>query len=110
MHLLLTKIVINGSNNGYIQTSSSKSDTLEEFEEVYALIKDSYYKKVDDSKLIDGAIDGMLSSLDDPHTSYFNESETENFNEVMNGSYKGIGAEITIDSDNNIIILSVFKN
>lgn len=108
--ILLTKIFINGSNNGYIQTSSSKSDALEEFEEVYSLIKDSYYKKVDDSKLIDGAIDGMLSSLDDPHTSYFNESETENFNEVMNGSYKGIGAEITIDSDNNIIILSVFKN
>ena len=52
----------------------------------------------------------MLSSLDDPHTSYFNESETENFNEIMNGSYKGIGAEITVDSNNNIIILSVFRN
>lgn len=108
--ILSTKIFINCNNGVYTKNNTSKGDTLEEFEEVYALIKDSYYKKVDDSKLIDGAIDGMLSSLDDPHTSYFNESETENFNEIMNGSYKGIGAEITVDSNNNIIILSVFRN
>lgn len=108
--ILSTKIFINCNNGVYTKNNTSKGDTLEEFEEVYALIKDSYYKKVNDSKLIDGAIDGMLSSLDDPHTSYFNESETENFNEIMNGSYKGIGAEITVDSNNNIIILSVFRN
>lgn len=108
--ILSTKIFINCNNGVYTKNNISKGDTLEEFEEVYALIKDSYYKKVDDSKLIDGAIDGMLSSLDDPHTSYFNETETENFNEIMNGSYKGIGAEITVDSNNNIIILSVFRN
>ena len=108
--ILSTKIFINCNNGVYTKNNTSKGDTLEEFEEVYTLIKDSYYKKVNDSKLIDGAIDGMLSSLDDPHTSYFNESETENFNEIMNGSYKGIGAEITVDSNNNIIILSVFRN
>ena len=108
--ILLTKVVINHNDNNYGDENVTKTDSIEEFEEVYKLIKNSYYKKVNDSKLIDGAIEGMLSSLDDPHTSYFNETETENFNEIMNGSYKGIGAEISVDSENNIIILSVFKN
>lgn len=85
-------------------------DELGEFEEVYKLINDSYYKDVKKKTLIEGAINGMLSSLDDPHTSYFNKAETENFNELMNGTYEGIGAELTIDKDGNIIIFSVFKN
>lgn len=88
----------------------SNKNNLSEFEEVYDLVVDSYYKDVDKNKLIDGAINGMLSSLEDPHTSYFNKAETENFNEIMNGSYEGIGAEISVDNNGNIIILSVFKN
>ena len=91
-------------------TKSSNINELAEFKEVYDLIGDSYYKDVDKSKMIDGAINGMLSSLEDPHTSYFNKAETDNFNEVMNGSYEGIGAEISIDNSGNIFILSVFKN
>lgn len=91
-------------------TKSNSANEIAEFKEVYDLIGDSYYKDVDKSKMIDGAINGMLSSLEDPHTSYFNKAETDNFNEVMNGSYEGIGAEISIDNNENIFILSVFKN
>lgn len=97
-----------GDNNSV--TSSSGDEALGEFEEVYELINDSYYKDVDKDELINGAINGMLSSLEDPHTSYFSESQTENFNELMNGSYEGIGAEISIDASGNIFIFSVFKN
>lgn len=92
-------------------TSSSGSDKyIAELNEVYEIINTSYYKDVDKKTLVEGAINGMLSSLDDPHTSYFDADSTENFNEVMNGSYDGIGAEITIDNDGNIIVASVFKN
>ena len=87
-----------------------KTSDIEKFQEVYNLINNSYYKETDKEKLIDGAINGMLESLDDPHTSYFTKEETDSFNEIMNGSYEGIGAEITVDMDNNIIIASVFKN
>lgn len=108
----LTALILQGrlNNSSSIIGKSSNNEYLEEFEEVYTLINDSYYEKVDNEKLINGAIDGMLESLGDPHTSYFNVSETENFNEVMNGSYKGIGVEISLDSDGNVIIFSVFKN
>lgn len=94
------------SNSNITKLDSS----LEEFEEVYDLINDSYYKDVDKKSIIEGAINGMLEALNDPHTSYFNKAETDNFNEAMNGSYEGIGAEISLDQDGNVIVFSVFKN
>ena len=89
---------------------SGNDSNTEELSEVYDLINDSYYKKVNKKKMINGAINGMLESLGDPHTSYFDESQTESFNEIMNGSYEGIGAEVSVDNNNNVIIVSVFKN
>lgn len=93
-----------------VSKSSSAKATLNEFEEVYEVIKDSYYKDVDESKMIEGAIDGMLSSLGDVHTSYFTKEETEAFNQSMQGSYEGIGAELMLNEKGEVIILSVFKN
>ena len=110
----LTVVVINETrsigNDGNYKISVKDDEQLEEFNEIYNLINDSYYKDVDKDELINGAINGMLSSLEDPHTSYFSESEAENFNELMNGSYEGIGAEISVDVSGNIFIFSVFKN
>lgn len=91
-------------------TWSKKDKNLTKFEEVYNLIDRSYYIDIDKEKLIDGAIDGMLSSLNDPHTNYLNQAETNNFNNLMNGSYEGIGAELTINDKGEIIITTVFKN
>lgn len=111
--VFLTVLIMHEVGSSSINKGVSKnkdSDYLNEFEEVYELINDSYYKKVDKKDLIEGAINGMLQSLNDPHTSYFNADETENFNEIMNGSYEGIGAEVSINSNGDIFIFSVFKN
>lgn len=112
--VFLTIVVVNqtiGINTSKLSINdNSTSAALKEFEEVYDLINDSYYEDVDKDELINGAINGMLSSLEDPHTSYFSEAEAESFNEVMNGSYEGIGAEISTNADGEIFILSVFRN
>lgn len=97
------------NNNKNLTISSKTKKEFSEVEEVYNIINKSYYKKVDKSKLIEGAIDGMLKSLDDPHTSFFTKEQTEQFKTEMNGSYEGIGAEISVDKDGNIIVYSVFK-
>ena len=107
---LLTGICMSSFSLKNKNKVTSKTGSMKEFKEVYNLIKSSYYQEVDDEKLIDGAINGMLEALDDQHTSYFNKAQTDNFNEIMNGSYEGIGAEISLDKDGNIIVLSVFKN
>lgn len=106
--LLIINFIADESNNNVFNNVSKKE--LDEFKEVYSIIKSSYYKDVDEKKITDGAINGMLEALEDPHTSYFNKAETDNFNEVMNGSYEGIGVEISIDNSGNIFVFSVFKN
>lgn len=106
----LTVVTVKDFSKNKDNNQNVKSGTIEEFEEVYNLIQKEYYVKTDKSKLIDGAINGMLEALDDQHTSYFNKTATDNFNLIMNGSYEGIGAELSSDNDGNVVILSVFKN
>lgn len=82
---------------------------LKEFVDTYNNIYDSYYKKLDKNKLIDSAIEGMINSLDDPYSIYMNESDTQEFNEQVDGKYVGIGASIT-KKDDIVEIYSMFSN
>ena len=88
---------------------NSVPEELDEFVSNYNTINNSYYKKVSKDKLVDAAIEGMLSSLDDPYSEYMNKTDSTEFNETDNGEYDGIG--ITIISDNDAVkIVSVFDN
>lgn len=88
---------------------NSVPEELDEFVSTYNTINNSYYKKVSKDKLVDAAIEGMLSSLDDPYSEYMNKTDSTEFNETVNGEYDGIG--ITIISDNDAVkIVSVFDN
>lgn len=88
---------------------NSIPEELDEFVSTYNTINNSYYKKVSKDKLVDAAIEGMLSSLDDPYSEYMNKTDSTEFNETVNGEYDGIG--ITIISDNDAVkIVSVFDN
>ena len=66
-------------------------------------LRNTYYEEIDESKLIDGALLGMSSVLDD-YTVYMNKEETENFiSEVDADSYTGVGLYITMDSEDNTV-------
>ena len=105
-------LTINKKILGYKEASKAcvSNSELKEIESAYKTIVEEYYKDVDKDKLIQGAINGMLSSLDDPHTSYLNETETNNFNDIMSGTYKGIGAELSINTKGEVYVVSVFRN
>lgn len=77
--------------------------------ETYETLKNEYYKDLDDSKLIEGAIDGMIKATEDEHTMFFNKSEKESFETSLAGSYYGIGAQIT-SVEEEITIVRVFDN
>ena len=84
------------------------SPELQELVSVYHNILDNYYKDIDEMDLVDAAVDGMLSSLDDPYSIYMDEDSSTTFNESVDGSYTGIG--ITISAvDNKVVILEVAK-
>ncbi len=75
----------------------------------YELIAGSYVEKVDNQQLTEGAIKGMLAELKDPYSVYFDKKATAQFEESLDSSFQGIGAEIS-DSDGKIVIVSPFKN
>lgn len=74
------------------------SDTyrhLETFANVLTLIQQYYVDEVDSGEVINGAITGMLSSLD-PHSAYMSPEDFRDLEEETSGSFSGIGIEISI--------------
>ena len=82
-----------------------------EFNKAYNHIVNSYVKEVDKDKLIDAAIEGMYSYLNDEYSIYMDEDSTKSLEERLDGQYSGVGIEITSNKkDNKIIINKVFNN
>lgn len=86
------------------------SDSLQEFIITYHNIVENYYKDVKESDLVDAAIQGMISSLDDPYSVYMDESDSDSFNQTVDGAYVGIGARVSTNSDGEHYIVSMFQN
>lgn len=85
------------------------SKELAKFVDAYDAIVNNYYKEVDKDKLVESAINGMVSSVGDEYTSYSDKDVTDNFNETVNGKYMGIGALI-MKSENDLVIYKVFED
>lgn len=66
------------------------------FWDAWHLIQTDYVKSgdLDKQKMVYGAIEGLLGSLDDPYSVFFEPSDAEKFNEDVGGSFSGIGIEI----------------
>lgn len=83
---------------------------LDKIVDTYYAIVDNYYGDLDSSSLVDGAVEGMISSVGDSFTSYSDATNTEVFRETINGSYEGIGCSIASYQDGSIVIVSVFDD
>ena len=73
---------------------ASSYKALDEFMDVFQKVRSDYVEKVDDQKLIKGAIDGMLASLD-PHSSFLDARDFQNLRTQTEGSYGGLGLSVT---------------
>ncbi|MCG8510907.1 MAG: S41 family peptidase, partial [Rhodospirillales bacterium] len=58
-----------------------------------------YVDEPDQEKMLEAAIEGMISSLGDPHTSFLTEDDLESFRRTVSGKFSGIGAEVQYDPD-----------
>ncbi|ETI67315.1 S41 family peptidase [Neobacillus vireti] len=93
------------------QPVSSQTDVkdLEKVEQAYDMILSRYVEKVDQDKLVEGAIQGMLSVLKDPYSVYMDKETAQQFTQTLESSFEGIGAEVGM-VDGKIVIVSPFKN
>ena len=88
------------------QTAVAANDEFEPFWEVWNLIHDQYLRQpVDNVALVEGAIDGMLATLGDPHTRYLSPQDQQAAQESMDGEFQGIGAEVE-DVDGAITVVT----
>jgi len=67
---------------------------LQKFSQVMEMVRRSYVEKVNDEKLIDGALSGMLSHLD-PHSNYMNKEMYKQMQVDTTGKFGGLGIEIS---------------
>lgn len=100
--ILCLSVLVMMSASGWAKTENKpepKADTYELlnlFGEVMERAKATYVEDVDDKKLIEAAINGMLVSLD-PHSSYLDAQNFKYMNEQTKGKFGGLGIEVTME-------------
>lgn len=75
-------------------------------DQIYNLLLKDFDGTLDNNKLIEGAKGGLVSATGDPYTQFFNPSDAKEFDQQLNGSFTGIGAELGVDDSGHIIIIS----
>ncbi|MCM3226490.1 S41 family peptidase [Terribacillus saccharophilus] len=92
-----------------IQSASEDNSNLTEVENAYQLIKENALAKPDAQQLQDGAIKGMLETLDDPYSSFLDEESSTQLNQQLESSFEGIGAEVSM-VDKQVTIVAPIKD
>ncbi|HEY6867140.1 MAG TPA: S41 family peptidase [Candidatus Eisenbacteria bacterium] len=87
-----------------LQATDDLRGQLDLFSQVLYLVQNNYVDPPDNQKLIKGAIDGMLKTLD-PHTVYLPQQRAERMDEDFHGEYSGIGISFEI-RDGAIVVIS----
>ena len=77
--------------------------------DVYATLSDNYNGNVKKNELFDAAISGMVSSIGDEYTNYGDANSAEAFDDIVNGTYEGIGCTIMQDKD-SISVVEVYDD
>jgi len=75
--------------------------------ELVDTIQDNFYKPVDQSKLEDASLKGIVQSLDDPYSHYLTPKEARAFQESVSGEFEGVGMSVEKDS-RGLRVLNVF--
>lgn len=89
------------------EKNSESPEDMEKVSQAYSLIKQHFIEDIGDQELVEGAIQGMLTSLDDPYSTYMDVKEMEEFNEQIESSFEGIGAEVSMVNGNVTIVAPI---
>lgn len=81
-------------NSKNVDKKKSRFEELELFNKILHLIDKQYYRKVDTNKLIEGALKGMMDTLD-PHSAFLNKEFFKKMQNDTEGEFGGLGIEVT---------------
>ncbi|MBR1884532.1 MAG: S41 family peptidase [Clostridia bacterium] len=100
--------VILVEKNEKIKTGENRGSDkyLEQIKEAMDLVREKYYGEIDEEALVEGAIEGIMDSIDDIYTRYVDKEE---FSEMVQGTsktYTGLGVHITYDAETEGVLIS----
>lgn len=84
--------------NAASTSDSSIYKNLAVFGDIFERVRSQYVTPPDDKKLMESAINGMLTSLD-PHSSYLNPEAAQDMRVQTKGEFGGLGIEVTMEND-----------
>jgi carboxyl-terminal processing protease len=96
-------LLVTGPQGGQLiaaAKASASSETYSQlnlFGSVFERIRSGYVEKPDDARLVEGAINGMITALD-PHSRYMNEKAWRDMQETTHGEFGGLGIEVTMEN------------
>ncbi|MCM2357489.1 MAG: S41 family peptidase [Geobacteraceae bacterium] len=104
--------LIAGIGIGSLRLSAAQGgndyEFIELFTDVFSIVKKSYVEEVDTKKLVYGAINGMLASLD-PHSSFMAPDTYKEMKIETKGAFGGVGIEITV-KDGMLMVISPIED
>ena len=80
-------------------------DDVKRYVSVYRVVKQAYVDKVNDRKLMQASVRGLLNDLD-PHSAYLDKEESEQLDQDTSGAYQGIGVEVMQLPDRSLRVVS----
>lgn len=88
------------------KNASAKELDFKQFWQVWSKVQEKYVKRpADEQQMFYGAIAGMIASLDDPYSVYFTPEIAKQFQEELEGSFSGIGAEVGM-KENRVVVIA----
>ncbi len=112
---LITYFAVRSAPNakGELYVTASQYQTYMKYiriDKIQQIIENNFYKNVKQDDLVNGALKGMVSSLNDPYSVYYTKEEFKKYNEKMNGKYTGIGLVIKTDpADGLAYVVQVYE-
>ena len=87
------------------ESSKVPLEEIRRYVSVFNVVKQAYVEPVEDRKLMQSSIRGLLLDLD-PHSAYLVRSDAEAFDADTNGAYDGIGVEVQPQPDGTILVIA----
>ena len=101
--IILAIGIVLGTQLDKIFSGDNLNGSIEKLDDVLTYTQKYYVEKVDTPKLVEAAIDGILSKLD-PHSIYIPASEMQAVDESFRGDFEGIGIEFQIVNDTIVVV------
>ncbi|MGM9878586.1 MAG: S41 family peptidase [Bacilli bacterium] len=107
--LLLGEILFSSGKTNASLTEKTNNN-ISEIKNVYDTLLEEYINQIDEEELKEAAINGMVSILKDQHSVYYNDEESEEFKDEINGYFYGMGAAVYQEQGGLVTIGEIYEN